>query len=91
VGEYRYGILLSRYRKHYEQWLSEYLSSFRILDVDERTAVHYSAVRTDLKKAGNRIPSNDVWIAALCRQYPLPLLSRDRHFDAVPGITRLEW
>jgi predicted nucleic acid-binding protein len=80
LGEYRYGISRSRYRKHYEQWLSEYLSSFRILDVDERTAVHDSAVRTEVKKAGNRIPSNDVWIAALCRQYPL--LSRDRHFDA---------
>jgi predicted nucleic acid-binding protein len=91
LGEYRYGISLSRYRKHYEQWLSEYLSSFRILDVDERTTVHYRAVRTELKKAGTPIPSNDVWVAALCRQHPLPLLSRDRHFDAVPGITRLEW
>jgi predicted nucleic acid-binding protein len=91
LSEYRYGISRSRYRKHYEQWLSEYLSSFRVLDVDERTTVHYSAVRTELKKAGTPIPSNDVWIAALCRQYALPLLSRDRHFDAVPGITRLEW
>jgi predicted nucleic acid-binding protein len=91
LGEYRYGISQSRYRKHYEHWLSEYLSSFRILDVDERTTVSYSAVRTDLKRAGTPIPSNDVWIAALCRQHSLPLVSRDRHFDAVPGITRLEW
>ena len=91
LGEYRYGILQSRYRKHYEQWLNEYLSGFRILDVDERTTVAYSAVRTELKKAGTPIPSNDVWIAALCRQHSLPLLSRDRHFDVVPGITRLEW
>lgn len=91
LGEYRYGISHSRYRKHYERWLSEYLSSFRILDVDERTTVFYSAVRTELKKAGTPIPSNDIWIAALCRQQSLPLLSRDRHFDAVRGITRLEW
>jgi tRNA(fMet)-specific endonuclease VapC len=91
LGEYRYGISHSRYRKQYEQWLSEYLSRFRILDVDERTAVAYSAVRTELKKAGTPIPSNDVWIAALCRQHSLPLLSRDRHFDAVTGITRLGW
>jgi tRNA(fMet)-specific endonuclease VapC len=91
LGEYRYGISQSRYRKHYEQWLSEYLSGFRILDVDERTTVSYCAVRTELKKAGTPIPSNDVWIAALCRQHSLPLLTRDRHFDAVTGITRLEW
>lgn len=91
LGEYRYGISHSRYHTHYERWLGEYLSTFRILDVDERTSVSYSAVRAELKKAGSPIPSNDVWIAALCRQHSLPLLSRDRHFDAVKGITRVEW
>ena len=91
LGEYRYGISQSRNHIHYEQWLAEYLPSFRILDVDERTTLSYSAVRSELKKAGTPIPSNDVWIAALCRQHSLPLLSRDRHFDAVFGITRLDW
>lgn len=91
LGEYRYGISQSRNHIRYEQWLAEYLPSFRILDVDERTTISYSAVRRELKKAGTPIPSNDVWIAALCRQHSLPLLSRDRHFDAVSGITRLDW
>jgi tRNA(fMet)-specific endonuclease VapC len=91
LGEYRYGISQSRNRKHYERWLAEYLPTFRILDVDERTTLSYSAVRTELKTAGTPIPSNDVWIAALCRQHSLPLLSRDRHFDAVAGIRRVEW
>ncbi len=91
LGEYRYGISQSRNRIHYEQWLAEYLPSFRILDVDERTTISYSAVRRELKKAGTPIPSNDVWIAALCRQHSLPLLSRDRHFDAVSRIIRLDW
>jgi tRNA(fMet)-specific endonuclease VapC len=91
LGEYRYGISHSPDRKHYEQWLIEYLPKFRILDIDERTTIPYTAVRTELKKAGTPIPSNDVWIAALCRQHSLSLLSRDRHFDAVPGLKRLEW
>ena len=91
LGEYRYGISQSRFRKQYEQWLSEYLPGFRILDVDERTTVSYSAVRAELKKAGTPIPSNDVWIAALCRQHSLPLLSRDRHFELVSGVTRIHW
>ena len=91
LGEYRYGISQSRNHIHYEQWLAEYLPSFRILDVDERTTISYSAVRRELKKAGTPIPSNDVWIAALCRQHSLPLLSRDHHFDAVSGIIRLDW
>jgi predicted nucleic acid-binding protein len=91
LGEYRYGISQSRNRTQYERWLADYLPSFRILDVDERTAISYSAVRAELRQAGTPIPSNDVWIAALCRQHSLPLLSRDRHFDAVSGITRLAW
>ena len=91
LGEYRYGIAHSRDRKHYEEWLTEYLSRFRILDVDEATTISYRDVRTELKRAGTPIPANDVWIAALCRQHRLPLLSRDRHFDAVPGVRRLAW
>lgn len=91
LGEYRYGISQSRYRKHYEQWLNEYLPEFRVLDVDELTAVSYSAVRAELKKAGTPIPSNDLWIAALCRRHLLPLVSRDRHFDYVHGVKRLKW
>lgn len=91
LGEYRYVISQSRNRAHYERWLNEYLGTFRILDVDERTTLPYREIRVQLKKVGRPIPSNDLWIAALCRQHSLPLLSRDRHFDAVPGITRVGW
>jgi tRNA(fMet)-specific endonuclease VapC len=48
-------------------------------------------VRTELKKAGTPIPANDVWIAALCRQHNLSLVSRDRYFNLVDGVKRLDW
>jgi tRNA(fMet)-specific endonuclease VapC len=91
LGEYRYGIQQSRERQRCEHWLVEYLSKFRVLDVEEQTTTSYAAVRGELKRAGTPIPSNDVWIAALCRQHSLPLLSRDRHFDLVPGLHRIDW
>jgi tRNA(fMet)-specific endonuclease VapC len=91
LGEYRYGIQQSRERQRYERWLVEYLPKFRVLNVDEQTTTSYAAVRGELKRAGTPIPSNDVWIAALCRQYSLPVLSRDRHFDLVPGLRRVDW
>ena len=47
---------------------------------------HYAAINLELRQTGKPIPTNDLWIAALCRQHDLPLLSRDRHFDAVSGI-----
>jgi len=55
-AEYGYGISQSRNRKHYEQWLAAYLPAFRILDVDERTTPSYSAVRTELSRAGRPVP-----------------------------------
>ena len=91
LGEYRYGISQSRHRARYEAWLETYLRTFRIIDIDERTSVSYSAIRGELKRAGTPIPANDVWIAALCRQHVLPLISRDRHFDVVSGIKRISW
>jgi predicted nucleic acid-binding protein len=48
-------------------------------------------IRLELKKVGRPIPSNDLWIAALSRQHSLPILTRDRHFDAVKGASRLSW
>jgi tRNA(fMet)-specific endonuclease VapC len=91
LGEYRYGIQHSRERQRYEQWLAESILTYRVLDVNEETAVFYATLRSELRKAGTPIPSNDVWIAALCRQHSFSLLSRDRHFDLVRGIKRIDW
>ncbi len=91
LGEFRYGISQSRYRRQYERWLSQYLPALTTLDIDEETTAFYADIRAELKKAGTPIPANDVWIAASCRQHSLPLISRDRHFDAVRGIVRVSW
>jgi tRNA(fMet)-specific endonuclease VapC len=91
LGEYRYGIQQSRDRQRYEQWLTESIRNYRVLNVDEETATSYATLRSELKRAGTPIPSNDVWIAAFCRQHSLPVLSRDRHFDLVRGIERIDW
>jgi tRNA(fMet)-specific endonuclease VapC len=91
LGEYLFGIAASRNRREYERWLKQILSLSEVLQVDEETATCYADLRSQLKDAGTPIPSNDAWIAALCRQHGLPLLSRDRHFDFVEGVRRLDW
>jgi len=88
LGEYRFGIGQSRRRGEYEKWLRELIGATRVLVVEEETSRHYAGIRAALKKAGRPIPSNDLWIAALCRQHRLPLLSQDQHFDAVEGLER---
>ena len=91
LGEYKYGIRQSRNRTRYEQWLAEAIASCRVLVVDRDTAGLYAEVRGELKRSGRPIPGNDLWIAALARQHALPVLSRDQHFDFVPGLKRVGW
>lgn len=91
LGEYRFGIGQSRRKRDYERWLEELVTVSRVLDVNEETAIWYARLRVQLKEAGTPIPSNDAWIAALCRQHSLPILSRDRHFDLIKGLLRLDW
>ena len=91
LGEFRYGIAQSKHRLAYEAWLESQLPSFDILTVTEETAVAYAALRVALKRAGPPIPANDAWIAALALQHRLAVLSRDEHFDVVPGLEREGW
>jgi tRNA(fMet)-specific endonuclease VapC len=91
LGEFRYSIAQSRRRSSYEAWLDSSLIHFDILSITDETAVAYAALRVNLKRSGRPIPANDAWIAALALQHRLPVLSRDEHFDAVPGLDRRGW
>lgn len=91
LGEYRHGIAQSRHRASYENWLAGLLHDCMVLDVQEPTTHYYAEITLELKRKGKPIPTNDIWIAALCRQHALPLLSRDRHFDLVAGTKRIGW
>jgi tRNA(fMet)-specific endonuclease VapC len=91
LGEFRYGICGSRYRKTYERWLETHLSHFELLSLVPETTLAYATLRVSLKSIGRPIPANDAWIAALAIQHGLPVLSRDSHFDFVVGLRRQSW
>lgn len=91
LGEFRFGIAVSRRRAAYEEWLARDLSLFRVLPIVEETSTHYAAIRLELKANGTPIPANDVWIAALAREHHLSVVSQDMHFDCVTGIRRVGW
>lgn len=91
LGEFRYGIAQSRHHARYRRWLEGLIQDSTILDITEATTLHCAAITLELRRAGTPIPTNDLWIAALCRQHDLPLLTLDRHFDAVSSPQRLTW
>jgi tRNA(fMet)-specific endonuclease VapC len=91
IGEYRYGLLRSRHRQELETLLQVLVRESVVLPVDEGTAETYARIRDELRRGGRPIPENDIWIAAVARQYGEIVVSRDGHFDAVAGLRRLSW
>jgi predicted nucleic acid-binding protein len=91
LGEYRFGIQVTRDRTARQTWLAQMEAALPVLDADSETARHYAEVREELRKAKTPIPENDIWIAALARQHQLALISRDAHFDHITGLQRISW
>ena len=52
LGEYRYGILASRYRRKAEVWLNQIEKEIIPLVVDHDTARHYAVIRRQLRRTG---------------------------------------
>lgn len=91
VGEYRFGLKSSTKGREREAWLAGLIDVVTVLPVNESTTLHYATVRQELKLANRQIPPNHSWIAALALEKDLPVVSRDTHFDFVPGVRRIGW
>jgi len=88
VGELRYGALNSRRAAANLAEVERLVSRCRVLDVTPATAAVYARLRIRLKEKGTPIPENDLWIAALCVEHQVRLVTLDAHFDAVDELLR---
>ena len=88
VGEILAGFKISGDEKKYLKELDEFLYSPRLIiyDIDCETSEFYAKIYNELRIAGNPIPTNDMWIAALALQHGIKLLTNDRHFTKVAGL-----
>ena len=91
LGEFRYGILGSDRGSALESWLEKVEASCSILAVDAGTAPFYAELRNTLDKVHRKVPYHDIWIGALALQHGLAVLTRDAHFDLMPGVRRIGW
>ena len=91
VGEILYGALNSSRRSDNIATADEFIAACIVLPVDESAARCCADLRFGLKEKGRPLPENDIWIAAVCLEHDLPLLSRDTHFHAIPGLTVHAW
>jgi len=86
IGELYYGSYGSKKTKSNLKRLEEFIVSTTVINTSIETAKIYGHIKNELKKKGAPIPENDIWIAALAKQYSLKLLTRDRHFESIDEI-----
>lgn len=92
IGELKRGFYYGSRAQKNLQSLEKFIAKprTRTLDVIVETAEFYGQLATYLKQQGTPIPTNDIWIAALCLQYDLPLLTRDSDFQHLPQLTLID-
>lgn len=68
--------------------LSRFLASPRVdvQPVTAATADHYALVYAGLRRKGQPIPSNDLWIAASTMEHAAAVLTLDAHFAHIDGL-----
>ncbi len=68
--------------------LTRFLESPRVgvLPVTAQTADSYALVYAGLRRKGQPIPSNDMWIAASALEHGAALFTLDAHFSQVDGL-----
>ena len=91
LAELRAGFLGGTKSAVNEQNLQKFLNqpSVETLYADEQTTHHFARLFHQLRRQGTPIPTNDIWIGALCVQYDLLLCARDQHFDHLPQLPRI--
>lgn len=62
-----------------------------ILPADEDTIHSYAAIAAELTVNGVPMQQNDIWIAALARQFGRTLAMRDHDFERVSGLSVEFW
>ncbi len=91
VGELFYGACHSAHVQKTIAMVEAFAAANAILNCDTETGRYYGEIKNQLRKVGRPIPENDIWIAALTRQYELTLVSRDQHFQEVDNLQLEVW
>lgn len=68
-----------------------FLARYRTLRLTPEIAYTAALIDRELIEMGGRLGENDNWLAAFCRYYGQPIISRDRAFDRVRFLRRLQY
>jgi tRNA(fMet)-specific endonuclease VapC len=88
VGELLGGFAAGTREARNRAALARFLDSPRVefISLTAQTADSYALVYSGLRRKGQPIPTNDLWIAASALEHGTALLTRDAHFGHIEGL-----
>jgi predicted nucleic acid-binding protein len=84
LGGFAAGERESKNRSELAQFLNA--SRVKIVPSTPATADLYALIYAALRRRGQPIPTNDLWIAASCLEYGAMLLTYDAYFQSIDGL-----
>jgi tRNA(fMet)-specific endonuclease VapC len=91
-SELLYGVDVSPRQAQDATALKAFLPYMDVLDFPDEAAAHYAQIRADLKKRGQMIGANDLFIAAHARSLGLRLVTNNTaEFGRVKGLRLENW
>ena len=91
IGELYYGAHKSARSTENLARLDAIVTTVTVLSCDTLVARRYGLVKDALRRKGQPIPENDIWIAAMALAHDLILVTRDAHLSHVESLAVIAW
>lgn len=88
LGELMFGFRNgSRFKENMDD-LNSFLEHevVELAHIEKTTSDRYSRIALQLKRQGNPIPTNAIWIAAQAMEHGAELITSDHHFKKINGL-----
>ena len=92
TAELLYGAHLSSRTAENLRLIARFVAPLPSFYFDDACAEHYARIRVELRRRGNTIGANDLFIAATALANGLTLVTHNtREFERVPGLMLTDW
>ena len=91
LGELLYGAKKSFNPEKNIKSIRDFTAGCRIVYGNWHICQNYAEIKNDLRAKGSMITENDIWIAACIIHKNLTLLTRDKHFQNIAGLSMEIW
>lgn len=89
LAELRAGHIYAGWGQPRRDRAEQLIASYLLVPLDMATVNECARLRVECRRGGVTVPENDIWIAATANTRGWPLVSCDKHFDAIPDVDHI--